>query len=170
LAYEGYGITQLVSILLQIETAIISAQGEKTLNYYGLSALDGYRTNVFHFEENTIAIEEPEIHLHPSYQSKLAEMFAEAYKLYNIHFIIETHSEYLIRKFQTFVARKEVEADKISLNYVYSPEDYVSPSDSRVKHISINEDGSLSDSFGTGFYDEADNLSVELMSLKMRES
>ena len=68
------------------------------------------------------------------------------------------------------MARKEVEADKISLNYVYSPEDYVSPSDSRVKHISINEDGSLSDSFGTGFYDEADNLSVELMSLKMRKS
>ena len=170
LSDEGYGITQLISILLQIETAIISAIGENKKGHYSLKCFDQYDNGVFHFEENTIAIEEPEIHLHPSYQSKLAEMFAEAYKLYNIHFMIETHSEYLIRKFQTFVARKEVEADKISLNYVYSPEDYVSPSDSRVKHISINEDGSLSDSFGTGFYDEADNLSVELMSLKMRKS
>ncbi len=170
LADEGYGITQLVSILLQIETAIISAKVERVNHIYCLDDLDQYNTNVFHFDVNTIAIKEPEIHLHPSYQSKLAEMFAEAYKLYNIHFIIETHSEYLIRKFQTLVARREVEEDNISLNYVYSTEDYVSPSDSRVKHISINEDGSLSDSFGTGFFDEADNLSVELMSLNMRKS
>lgn len=167
LSDEGYGITQLISILLQIETAILSAKGKKVQIDFALSSFDKYDTNVFHFEENTIAIEEPEIHLHPSYQSKLAEMFVEAYSKYNIHFIIETHSEYLIRKFQTFVAHGKMGNDTISLNYIYSPEDYVSPSDSRVKHIPIKEDGSLADSFGSGFFDEADNLSVELMSIKI---
>ena len=167
LSDEGYGITQLISVLLQIETAILSAKGEKANYVYGLSAFDKYDTSEFHFEENTIAIEEPEIHLHPSYQSKLAEMFAEATSKYNIHFIIETHSEYLIRKLQTFVAYKRINADNISLCYVYSPDDYVSPSDTRVKQLTINDDGSLADSFGSGFFDEADNLSVELMSLKM---
>ena len=167
LANEGYGITQLISILLQIETAILSAKGKKTNNFVGLSVFDKYDYNVFHYEENTIAVEEPEIHLHPSYQSKLAEMFAEAYAKYNIHFIIETHSEYLIRKFQTLVAHKKMDNNDMSINYVFSLDDYVSPSDSRVKHLPINNDGSLADSFGTGFFDEADNLSVELMSLKM---
>ena len=170
LSDEGYGITQLISILLQIETAILSARGAKTNNYYGLSVFDRYNTDVFHFEENTIAIEEPEIHLHPSYQSKLAEMFAEAYSKYNIHFIIETHSEYLIRKLQTFVAHKKIESNDVSICYVYSKDDYVSPSDSRVKHLPIKEDGNLAESFGTGFFDEADNLSVELMSLKIDKS
>ena len=169
LSDEGYGITQLISILLQIETAILSAKEEKAnkKSIDGLSCFDKYDKVNFHFEENTIAIEEPEIHLHPNYQSKLAEMFAEAYNKYNIHFIIETHSEYLIRKFQTFVAHGQVGSDTISLNYIFSTGDYVSPSDSRVKHIPINKDGSLADSFGSGFFDEADNLSVELMSIKM---
>ena len=170
LSDEGYGITQLISILLQIETAIISAQGQKCNKFIGLSAFDKYDDCVFHFEENTIVIEEPEIHLHPNYQSKLAEMFAEAYSKYNIHFIIETHSEYLIRKLQTFVAHKKIESNDVSICYVYSKEDYVSPSDSRVKHLPIKEDGNLADSFGPGFFDEADNLSVELMSLKMEKS
>lgn len=170
LSDEGYGITQLISILLQIETAIISSQGNVMNNLEGLSAFDEYDTNVFHFEENTIAIEEPEIHLHPSYQSKLAEMFVEAYQKYNIHFMIETHSEYLIRKLQTFVAKKYIDAETVSINYVYSQKDYISPSESPVKHLDVNEDGSLSDSFGPGFYDEADSLSVELLSLKINKS
>lgn len=170
LADEGYGITQLISIILQIETAILSAEGLKTNNFAGLTAFDRFDVSIFHFEENTIAIEEPEIHLHPSYQSKLAEMFAEAYNKYNIHFIIETHSEYLIRKLQTFVAHKKIESNDVSICYVYSKDDYVSPSDSRVKHLPIKEDGNLADSFGSGFFDEADNLSVELMSLKMDKS
>ena len=148
LADEGYGITQLISIILQIETAILSAEGMKTNNFAGLAAFDRFDVNAFHFEENTIAIEEPEIHLHPSYQSKLAEMFVEAYSKYNIHFIIETHSEYLIRKLQTLAARKRIAKDTISLNYVFSSGDYVSPSESKVKNLPLNEDGSLADSFG----------------------
>ena len=120
---EGYGITQLISILLQIETAIISAKEEKANkdSVDSLSAFDEYEKVKYHFEENTIAIEEPEIHLHPNYQSKLAEMFVEAYQKYNIHFIIETHSEYLIRKLQTLVAKKNIKEDGISIQYVYSP-------------------------------------------------
>ena len=67
--------------------------------------LDGFKTDEFYYENKTIAIEEPEIHLHPKYQSLLADMFLEAYKTYNIHFIIETHSEYLIRESQVLVSK-----------------------------------------------------------------
>lgn len=167
LSDEGYGITQLISILLQIETAILSSKEERANHNNYLSAFDKYDTNAYHFEENTIAIEEPEIHLHPSYQSKLAEMFAEAYSKYNIHFIIETHSEYLIRKMQTLAAKKVINADDISIQYVYHPNVEHRPLYTpQITSIKVKSDGRLTDSFGPGFYDEADNAAMELLTLK----
>ena len=91
LADDGYGITQLVVLLLQIENSIIDRNSST-------------KTHPHHY----IAIEEPEMHLHPKYQSLLADLFVESYQNYNIHFIIETHSEYLIRKLQVLVADKNV--------------------------------------------------------------
>ncbi len=172
LADEGYGITQLLSILLQIETAILAAKGEKVNRYWRFENLDRYDINMFHYEINTIAIEEPEIHLHPKYQSLLADMFLEAYEKYNIHFIIETHSEYLIRKAQLLAAKIEPIDDKpnipvfyekgvdsISIFYVDS-----NNKDKPVNRINICNDGYLDDSFGEGFYDEATRLSRRLIS------
>lgn len=165
LADEGYGITQFVSILLQIETAILSAKGIRVNYMNGLrefDKMDGYQPSIerFQYEPQIVAIEEPEIHLHPKYQSLLAEMFWEAYQKYNIHFIIETHSEYLIRKLQVLVADKEsaLSANDVSLNYVETVEDGVSNN----RQIKIEEDGNLSESFGAGFYDEADTLAIQL--------
>lgn len=164
LADEGYGITQLMSILLQIETAILSAQGEKVNRFWRLEELDHYDFDTFHYEINTIAIEEPEIHLHPKYQSLLADMFVEAYKSYNIHFVIETHSEYLIRKLQLLVSGHikdlDIDISNVSLYYVNSIED---KSRQKVRRIGICRDGYLDDTFGEGFYDEATRLSRQLM-------
>lgn len=169
LADEGYGITQLASILIQIETAILSAKGIKANNYEGLSTLDGYDESVFHFENKTIAIEEPEIHLHPKFQSLLADMFVEAYKKYNINFIIETHSEYLIRKLQVLVANNNHDSEchinnnDASILYVNSPISTSYAVEPQVKQISFCEDGYLDNTFGPGFFDEATNLSQKLL-------
>ena len=164
LADEGYGITQLVSILLQIETAILSARGKKANRYYGLDALDKFKSDQFLYEVNTISIEEPEIHLHPKYQSILADMLVEACQKYNIHFVIETHSEYLIRKLQLLVSGhvEGIIADRsrVSIYYIYSPDE---KSKQKVKRIEICADGYLDDTFGEGFYDEATKLSRKLM-------
>jgi AAA15 family ATPase/GTPase len=164
LADEGYGITQLVSILLQIETAILSAKGIKANRYYGLDALDKYKSDKFHYEINTISIEEPEIHLHPKYQSILADMLVEAYQKYNIHFVVETHSEYLIRKLQLLVSGNvegvDIDRSMVSIYYINSEDD---KSRKKVKRIGICSDGYLDDSFGEGFYDEAIKLSRQLM-------
>ena len=170
LADEGYGITQLVSILLQIESAILSAQGERVNRFWRLENLDGYDFEQFHYEINTIAVEEPEIHLHPKYQSLLADMFVEAYEKFNIHFVVETHSEYLIRKLQLIASghgdqnengeRIEINRSDVSIFYVNSLD---SKSQQKVKRIAICSDGYLDDSFGEGFYDEATRLSRRLM-------
>ena len=169
LADEGYGITSLFGILLKIEIAILTAKGVSISRLLGngLDKLDGYDSWKFHYEKQTIAIEEPEIHLHPSYQSKLADMLVDAYKNYNIHFIIETHSEYLIRRLQLLIAGIETETklDKndATIFYVYSREEAQKVEKPLVKRISICDNGYLSDTFGNGFFDEATRLSRKLM-------
>ena len=157
LADEGYGITQLVALLLQIDNCIPIAL-ECDENAY-------FKENkkVYYYKPKTICVEEPEVHLHPKYQSLLADMFVEAYQKYNIHFIIETHSEYFIRKLQVMVADKEntLTANDVSLNYVEKDENGTSHN----RQIKIQEDGRLDGSFGEGFYDEAGGLSRQLFML-----
>lgn len=141
LADEGYGITQVFTLLLHIDNMML----EHDKHYF-------------------ICVEEPEIHLHPKYQSLLADMVVEAYQKYNIRFIIETHSEYLIRKLQVLVADKEnkLTANEVSLNYVEKNDEGISHN----RQIKIKEDGRLDGSFGTGFFDEADNMAMDLLHLK----
>lgn len=152
LADEGYGITQLVSLLLQINNNIMM---------FIEPEIDD--NNIFHYDHprKVICVEEPEVHLHPKYQSLLAEMFVEAYQKYNIHFIIETHSEYLIRKLQVMVANKEnfLTSIDVSLNYVEKDEN----GESTNRKIEILEDGRLSEPFGSGFFDESKTLVMEML-------
>ena len=164
LADEGYGITQLVSILLQIETAILAANSTDVNFYYGLESLDRYdeKSSHSHYEISTIAIEEPEIHLHPKYQSLLADMFLEAYEKYNIHFIIETHSEYLIRKAQVFVARNQYETEE-AMNKENPFKVIYVPRDEAPYEMEFCADGRFKNEFGKGFFDEATNLAFEIL-------
>jgi predicted ATPase len=89
-------------------------------------------------------------------------MFLEAYTNYGINFIIETHSEYLVRKLQTMVARKQIDKNLISLTYVESD----NTSNKKARRILIKDDGCLTEPFGEGFYDEADNLAMSLLMIK----
>lgn len=170
LAYEGDGITQLFSILLQIETTILSAKGKFNRRLYGLDDLDGYKSNEFHYETRTLLIEEPELRLHPALQSKLADMMIDAYQNYNIHFIVETHSEYLIRKLQVLsvktLQKKETCIDKenLSIYYLYDVNSNNLPrGENQVKKIELKNDGTLQEPFGEGFFDESRRLVFELL-------
>lgn len=65
-----------------------------------------------------IIVEEPESHLHPLSQALLAELFVEASSKRGVQFIVETHSEHLLRRLQTLVAREEVLPDKVDMYFV----------------------------------------------------
>ena len=113
-----------------------------------------------------VAIEEPETNLHPALQSKLADFFIDAAQQFNIQFIIETHSEYLIRKLQYLTAKTDSNLEpEDTVIYYFSHPDKVPVGEDQVKKININDDGSLTDDFGTGFFDEALHWKFELIKL-----
>ncbi|HYP82804.1 DUF3696 domain-containing protein [Variovorax sp.] len=65
-----------------------------------------------------VIVEEPESHLHPLAQSKLAELLALVSKERNVQFIVETHSEHLFRRMQTLIARGEVPIADAAMYFV----------------------------------------------------
>lgn len=155
LADLGYGIAQIIPILLKM-TLIINK------NSWAEEIGDPIAASI-------LIIEEPETNLHPGLQSKLANLFVDCYKHYNIQLIIETHSEYFIRKLQYIIANKKSQRSKYSskdaIIYYFNNPDKLKEGEDYIKKINFNEDGSLSDDFGPGFFDEADNLSINLFNL-----
>lgn len=73
---------------------------------------------------STIILEQPEIHLHPSVQSGLADVFIDAMEVRGVQFIIESHSEHLLRRLQRRVAEERVSSSDIALNFCRTRQGY----------------------------------------------
>ena len=124
-----------------------------------------FNSEVEYQNNQVLILEEPESNLHPCLQSLLADLFIDIVSNYNIQLIIETHSEYLIRKLQFLVAKHKISPTSISLNYFNMKYDGNSPF-IKVKKIPISLDGRLEEEFGTGFFDEADNIAIQLFDIQ----
>ena len=144
LADEGYGITQLLALLINIEVAIM----KRSLGYNE------------HYMPITITIEEPEVHLHPALQSMLADMLLDAYKNYKIHFIIETHSEYLIRATQVYVAQQNYDNETLKEKCPFIV--YYVPVNGLPYDLEYTTSGRFVKKFGEGFFDMTSSLNFEL--------
>lgn len=160
LADMGFGVSQILSILLKIVS--IYAKEDNRISYSEnekLKKLFPYRYDFLY--SHVLILEEPEANLHPKFQSLLADLLIEANKKFNIQFIIETHSEYLIRKLQYLTAKKVIMAGEV-ITYYFNHPNKVPKNEIQVKKITIEENGTLSQGFGPGFFDEADNLAMQL--------
>lgn len=161
LADLGHGVTQIVQLLLLLEARIMSSirlQNRETIKRMTHTGYFQSRVTLNYVTTPTLVIEEPEVSLHPSMQSKLADMFAEAAKDYKVSFIIETHSEYLVRKTQAIVARMNNEEYENNPFVVY----YFNR-DGSAYDMEYTESGRFANSFGTGFFDEAGKCSIEVL-------
>ena len=71
-------------------------------------------------EGSTILMEQPEIHLHPSVQSGLADVMVQVATTRNVQIIVESHSEHLMRRLQRRVAEpdREVSSEDVKLYFV----------------------------------------------------
>ncbi|MCR5862562.1 AAA family ATPase [Flavobacterium sp. J372] len=157
----GYGIKQLILILIQIS---ILAQKSKDLRQeydeeYGEVFNDYYAPGI-------LLIEEPESNLHPKWQSVMATMFAEANSEFKIQLIVETHSEYLIRKLQNLVADGELKPQSVKIFYLRNLHK-IEVGKGQVESLFIQDDGSIDYTmFDSGFFDESTNLEFSLLNIR----
>jgi len=66
-------------------------------------------------EGSTILLEQPEIHLHPSVQSGLADVLIDAVRNRNLQIILESHSEHLLRRIQRRIAEESLKPEEVAL-------------------------------------------------------
>lgn len=147
LADKGMGSIQAMTLILRLATVIHRCNRVKG--------------------KYTVLIEEPEQNLHPALQSKLADMLHEVYVTDGIEFILETHSEYILRRSQVLVAENEYEVEPNENPFCV----YYFPSNPKNKpyKMEYDSDGSFIQSFGNGFFDAASSSTLELIKLKRQK-
>lgn len=138
LADKGMGSIQLVILLLRLATLIRKYRGQ----------------------DLTVLLEEPEQNLHPAIQSMLADLVHDINKNFGVQFIIETHSEYLVRKSQVIVGRKYDSEEKAKENPFRI---YYLPQNGLAYSIGYTLNGRLTEKFEPGFFDEAGKSNFYLM-------
>ena len=143
-------------------------------NGYGIQMLIPIMLNLLKSKESVLLIEEPESNLHPALQAKLADFLVECSTKFNIQFVIETHSEYIIRRMQYLVANTyygknnilpQINSENVNIYYFNDPTELGIESDYTFE-INFKKDGGLTKSFGAGFFDVTDDIAYELFMLK----
>jgi predicted ATP-dependent endonuclease of OLD family len=131
-------------------------------------------------ENKIILIEEPETYLHPNFQADLADLFIEATELLGVQIVIETHSEYLIKRVQRRIAQtygkdrpknKIIKDDEtflfnlyssdVSINYIH---DETNSND--IVSIQVDNNGELDRPFPPDFMDVS--LNEDLLTFKLK--
>lgn len=108
--------------------------------------------------DTTLIFEQPELHLHPLVQTRLADFFISM-ALLGKQCIIETHSEYLINRlrFRVASAPKEELSSLIKTYFVEKRE-----GDSSFREVTINRFGAILD-WPVGFFDQSQDESAEIL-------
>lgn len=110
-------------------------------------------------KNSVLVIEEPETHIHPNAQSKLADFFVELVERDpSKQIFIETHSMYLIRQIQILVAMRKIQPEDLNICYFSQNED-----GSNIKFLELSENGQFIADFPKGFFDVAYELNKTFM-------
>lgn len=109
--------------------------------------------------EGIVAVEQPELHIHPAFQVALGDLFIEESQDRDVTFLLETHSEHLLLRFLRRIrqaADNELPPDAMALQ----------PDDLAVYHVEhtetgtiftrirVDEDGEFIDHWPNGFFEE----------------
>lgn len=135
----GFGYTQILPILTMIWNKSVKTvvKGDSSCNI------------------NTIAIEQPELHLHPYYQGLFVKLLAKALKESKgkVRLVLETHSEVIIRKLGELVEDGIIKNDDVNI-VLFDAEKYGMKS--YVHTTSFKPNGML-EKWPYGFFDEDSN-------------
>lgn len=147
LANYGRGTIQVVLLLMKMAVTIFHNVKDNTLS------------------QSIVLVEEPEQNMHPNWQSILANWFAKARELTKelsaprnnaLIFVVETHSEYLIRKTQVLVKNSNFEDNPFAVHYCPN-----SPG-LEIRQLQYRKDGKFEDDRMPGFTDVSMSLALKL--------
>src|SRR5208282_2117140 len=109
--------------------------------------------------DTTLIFEQPELHLHPKVQTRLADFFLSIV-LMGKQCLIETHSEYLINRLR-YRAATEGDDNQVTNNLkVYFVEKTTESSNFR--EVEVNEYGAILD-WPQGFFDQSQDESEAIL-------
>lgn len=111
-------------------------------------------------EGDLIIIENPESHLHPAGQSKIAELCAIASSC-GVQIIVETHSDHFLNGIR-IATKKEIIEPKHSKIYYFRKD--IDELETKIDTITINSNGGI-DNYPKGFFDQFDDDLDELIGL-----
>ena len=113
---------------------------------------------------DSIILEQPELHLHPKVQTRLADFFVSMNAL-GKQCLLETHSEYLINRLRYLVAKSDDDrVAKGTMIYFVEKED----GHSKYRSITINKYGVI-DEWPKGFFDESEDIATMIMRAGMEK-
>ena len=121
---------------------------------FGINQLLPIITEGLTREKNAIiCVEQPEIHLHPRLQANIADLMIEtSMGKDGKQWIVETHSELLIRRIQRRIREGTLKPNDVSVLYVNPGDD-----GSKIEVLELDEDGDFIDDWPHGFFDEGFN-------------
>lgn len=146
IADVGFGYSQILPIVTKlwyINNKREDRRGEFRYVYYD------------YIRELSTLIEQPELHLHPAYQAKIADAFIKVIKEnkeVNARFLIETHSETIINRIGRRI-REGLLSSKDVMIVIFNKD--IKQSNTKVTTHTFNEKGQL-DNWPLGFFDPED--------------
>lgn len=147
LADMGFGYSQLLPFIVQLWALSFP---EIMLNRRGV-----YRMNfAFMSAGSLFAVEQPELHLHPALQAKVADLFANVAVASRkrgipVRFVIETHSPTLIERIGQLIAAGRFESGDAQVLIFDRQEGSLA---AKIRKCGFNDDGTLDDEFPFGFF------------------
>jgi predicted ATPase len=126
----GYGITTTLPILVAI-----------------LAAKPG----------DIIIIENPETHIHPKGQTRLAMLISKAAEA-GVQFLIESHSDHILNGIRVATKKKMIDAEKVRINFFTRSNNQTTT----IERLHLDNNGRI-DAWPKGFFDEWDNMLDELL-------
>jgi hypothetical protein len=142
IADMGFGFSQILPVLAQIWSLTRKAPVRPLIGPSQPGFSDDDETE---YSGDIITVEQPELHLHPRLQAKVADMFAAAATVskaakHPLTIIFETHSETIVNRIGHLVAHKKLAPEEVQV-LLFEKES--AESDTKVRLAQFGTDGIL---------------------------
>ena len=109
-------------------------------------------------DDSTLFLAEPEIHLHPSVQSKFGDYIVNQVNKTQKNYVIETHSEYFLNKIRLAIVKGELKKEDIKIYFLENKDD-----DTEVFDIDFKKNGAIKNAPKTFF----ETYSIDVMDIAL---